>query len=64
MGVLCAKWHKINPKSTNPKIKSQNKISGLIKKCSGNHIAKRMVKKIYHVKLIYNGLIQNGACVQ
>jgi len=37
------------------------KTSGLIQKCSSNHTIKRMVTKIYHAKLIYNGSIQNGA---
>ncbi len=45
MGVLCATWYKMIPKSTNPKIRSQIKTSGLIQKCSSNHIIKRMVKK-------------------
>jgi hypothetical protein len=63
MGVLCATWHKINKQSTNPKIRVKIKTSGLIQKCSSNHITKRMVTKIYHAKLIYNGLIQNGAYV-
>jgi hypothetical protein len=36
MGVLCVTWHKIIPKSTNPKIKSQNylnKVFILFKAC-------------------------------
>jgi hypothetical protein len=61
MGVLCATWHKINPKSINPKIRGQNKISGLIQKCSSNQTTKRMVTKIYHAKLTCIGSIQNGA---
>ncbi len=44
-----------------PKFEVKIKTSGLIQKCSSNHITKRMVTKIYHAKLIYNGLIQNGA---
>ncbi len=54
MGILCVTWHKMIPKSINPIIKT----SGLISKSSSNHITKRMVTKIYHVKLIYNGSIQ------
>jgi hypothetical protein len=61
MGVLCATWHKINPKSTNPKLKGQIKTSGWTQTCSSNHTIERMVTKIYHAKLIYNGLIKNGA---
>jgi hypothetical protein len=57
MGILCATWHRSNPKSTNPKIKT----NGLIQKCSSNHTTKMILTKIYHAKLIYNGSIQNGA---
>jgi hypothetical protein len=46
-----------------PKSKVKIKTSGLIQKCSSNHAIKRMVTKIYHVKLIYNGSIQSGAYV-
>jgi len=42
-----------------PKLKIKIKTSGLIQKCSINHITKRMVTKIYHAKLIYNGSIKN-----
>jgi hypothetical protein len=63
MGVLCATWHKMIPKFTNLKIKGKIKTSGLIQKCSSNHITKRMVTKIYHAKLIYNGSIQKW-CVR
>ncbi len=45
------------------KLKVKIKTSGLIQKCSSNHTTKRMVTKIYHAKLIYNGLVQNGAYV-
>jgi hypothetical protein len=44
-----------------PKLEVKIKTSGLIQKCSNNHTTKRMVIKLYHVKLIYNGSIQNGA---
>ncbi len=44
-----------------PKLEVKFKTSGLIQKCSTNHTTKRMVTKIYHAKLIYNGLIQNDA---
>ncbi len=57
-GVLCVTWHKMIPK-----LEIKIKTSGLIQKCSSNHITKRMVTKIYHVKLIYNGLIQKW-CVR
>jgi hypothetical protein len=46
-----------------PKFKVKIKTSGLIQKCSNNHITKRIVTKIYHAKLIYDGSIQNGAYV-
>jgi hypothetical protein len=46
-----------------PKLEVKIKTSGLIQKCSNNHTTKKMVTKIYHVKLIYNGLIQNRAYV-
>jgi hypothetical protein len=60
---LCATWHKITQNQPIPKLEVKIKISGLIQKCSSNHTIKRMVTKIYHAKLIYNGLIQNGAYV-
>ncbi len=41
-----------------PKLKVKIKTSGLIQKCSSNHTTRKMVTKIYHVKLIYNGSIQ------
>jgi hypothetical protein len=44
-----------------PKLEVKMKTSGLIQKYSSNHTIKRMETKIYHVKLIYNGSIQNGA---
>ncbi len=44
-----------------PKLEVKIKTSGLIQKRSSNHTTKRMVIKIYDVKLTYNGLIQNGA---
>jgi hypothetical protein len=46
-----------------PKLEFKIKTNGLIQKYSSNHTTKRMVTKIYHAKLIYNGLIQNGAYV-
>jgi hypothetical protein len=57
MGVLCATWHKITQNLQIPKLEVKIKTSELIQKCSSNHTTKRMVTKIYHVKLIYNGLI-------
>jgi hypothetical protein len=45
------------------KLEVKIKTNGFIQKCLSNHIAKRMVTKIYHVKLIYNGLIQKW-CVR
>jgi len=46
-----------------PKFEVKIKTSGFVQNCSSNHITKRMVTKMYHAKLIYNGLIQNGAYV-
>ncbi len=46
-----------------PKLDVKTKTSGLIQKGSSNYNTKRMVTKIYHVKLIYNGSIHNGAYV-
>jgi hypothetical protein len=58
MGISCAKWHKVIPKSINPKIIFQIKTNGLIQKCSSNHTIKMMMRRKYHVKLNYNLLIQ------